>query len=180
MIVTVRELRLRLSEYLREANGGETIVVTNRGMAVAELRGAGLGNRALRERRSSYEAADGTAGGERVGVRALKSNLPHYLGIVRSGRTVMVTDRDEVTAELRPVALDLSRVVIPDSATAEEAALMRRALVEDPPPPEMMPLLLRGEVIYKGRFRVFPPRVKSPPGEPTLSDFLREMRESSH
>ncbi len=37
-----------------------------------------------------------------VGVKLLKSRLSEYLRIVRGGETVLVTDRDEVVAELRP------------------------------------------------------------------------------
>jgi antitoxin (DNA-binding transcriptional repressor) of toxin-antitoxin stability system len=38
-----------------------------------------------------------------VGVKQLKSRLSEYLRLVQSGETVLVTDRDEVVAELRPV-----------------------------------------------------------------------------
>ena len=37
-----------------------------------------------------------------VGIKQLKSRLSEYLRVVRSGETVLVTDRDEVVAELRP------------------------------------------------------------------------------
>jgi antitoxin (DNA-binding transcriptional repressor) of toxin-antitoxin stability system len=37
-----------------------------------------------------------------VGVRQLKSRLSEYLRLVRSGEVELVTDRDEVVAELRP------------------------------------------------------------------------------
>ncbi len=37
-----------------------------------------------------------------VGVKQLKTRLSEYLRLVRSGETVLVTDRDEVVAELRP------------------------------------------------------------------------------
>lgn len=37
-----------------------------------------------------------------VGVKQLKARLSEYLRLVRSGRTVLVTDRNEVVAELRP------------------------------------------------------------------------------
>jgi antitoxin (DNA-binding transcriptional repressor) of toxin-antitoxin stability system len=36
-----------------------------------------------------------------VGVKQLKSRLSEYLRLVRGGETVLVTDRDEVVAELR-------------------------------------------------------------------------------
>lgn len=37
MSVTVRELKSRLSEYLRQATAGQEVVVTSRGMEVARL-----------------------------------------------------------------------------------------------------------------------------------------------
>lgn len=40
----IRELKARLSEYLREVQGGETVLVTDRGRVVAELRSPSPGN----------------------------------------------------------------------------------------------------------------------------------------
>ena len=37
-----------------------------------------------------------------VGVKQLKARLSEYLRLVRAGEVVLVTDRDEVVAELRP------------------------------------------------------------------------------
>ncbi len=37
-----------------------------------------------------------------VGVKQLKARLSEYLRLVRMGETVLVTDRDEVVAEIRP------------------------------------------------------------------------------
>ena len=37
-----------------------------------------------------------------VGVKQLKSRLSEYLRLVRGGETVLITDRDQVVAELRP------------------------------------------------------------------------------
>jgi prevent-host-death family protein len=37
-----------------------------------------------------------------VGVKQLKARLSEYLRLVRTGETVLITDRDEVVAELRP------------------------------------------------------------------------------
>jgi antitoxin (DNA-binding transcriptional repressor) of toxin-antitoxin stability system len=39
----VRELKAKLSEYLRDVAGGETILVTDRGRVVAELRAPSTG-----------------------------------------------------------------------------------------------------------------------------------------
>jgi antitoxin (DNA-binding transcriptional repressor) of toxin-antitoxin stability system len=37
-----------------------------------------------------------------VGVKNLRARLSEYLRLVKSGETVLVTERDEVVAELRP------------------------------------------------------------------------------
>jgi antitoxin (DNA-binding transcriptional repressor) of toxin-antitoxin stability system len=37
-----------------------------------------------------------------VGVKVLKAKLSEYLRLVKAGETVLVTDRDEIIAELRP------------------------------------------------------------------------------
>lgn len=37
-----------------------------------------------------------------VGVKELKARLSEYIRLVRAGETILVTDRDEVVAELRP------------------------------------------------------------------------------
>ena len=37
-----------------------------------------------------------------VGIKQLKAKLSEYLRTVRAGETILVTDRDEVIAELRP------------------------------------------------------------------------------
>ncbi|HWP37359.1 MAG TPA: type II toxin-antitoxin system prevent-host-death family antitoxin [Gemmatimonadales bacterium] len=39
-----------------------------------------------------------------VGVKQLKARLSEYLRMVRAGDSVLVTDRDEVVAELRPAS----------------------------------------------------------------------------
>ena len=42
-----------------------------------------------------------------VGVKQLKSRLSEYLRLVRNGETILVTDRGEVVAELRPARRQL-------------------------------------------------------------------------
>lgn len=37
-----------------------------------------------------------------VGIKRLKARLSEYLRVVKGGETVLVTERDEVVAELRP------------------------------------------------------------------------------
>ncbi len=37
-----------------------------------------------------------------IGVKSLKARLSEYLRLVKAGETILVTERDEVVAELRP------------------------------------------------------------------------------
>jgi len=52
-----------------------------------------------------------------VGVKQLKAKLSEYIRLAKAGETILVTDRDEVVAELRParrqarVAEDLDEVL---------------------------------------------------------------------
>ena len=63
-----------------------------------------------------------------VGVTKLKAKLSEYLRTVRAGETLLVTDRDEVIAEIRPVSgrlpprNDLEEVL---EALAESGELQR-------------------------------------------------------
>ncbi len=66
-----------------------------------------------------------------VGVKQLKSRLSEYLRLVRSGETVLVTDRDEVVAELRPTRRQTVPAESPDElldALAERGELTRASL----------------------------------------------------
>lgn len=45
--VGIRELKTHLSQVLREVQGGETVLVTDRGKVIAELRQPGLGTTTL-------------------------------------------------------------------------------------------------------------------------------------
>ncbi|PWU25245.1 MAG: hypothetical protein C5B48_02300, partial [Candidatus Rokuibacteriota bacterium] len=64
-----------------------------------------------------------------VGVRELKTRLASYLRQVRRGQTIVVTDRGEPVAELRPIALaksnrgaELDRLVAPGHLTRTSQA----------------------------------------------------------
>lgn len=57
-----------------------------------------------------------------VGIKALKAHLSRYIDLVRKGEVVLVTDRDEVVAEIRlPSQLVPSKVSRWDLAMQEEA-----------------------------------------------------------
>ncbi len=59
-----------------------------------------------------------------VGVRELKNSLSEYLRRVRSGESVLVTDRGEIVAELAPPGLGAVDPSIPPGLSA----LSRRGL----------------------------------------------------
>ena|SRR5579863_8073196 len=68
-----------------------------------------------------------------VGVKQLKAMLSEFLRVVRNGETVLVTDRDEVVAELRPAR---PRATSPDSleevldVLSERGELTRAAIAK--------------------------------------------------
>lgn len=67
-----------------------------------------------------------------VGVKQLKAGLSEYLRAVRAGQTILVTDRDEVVAELRP-ARRPAPVAEPDevlTALAEAGQITRAGLAK--------------------------------------------------
>ncbi len=59
-----------------------------------------------------------------VGIRELKNSLSEYLRRVRSGESVLVTDRGEIVAELMPPGRDSSDPSVPPGLSA----LVRRGL----------------------------------------------------
>ena len=56
-MVGARELKTRLGTYLRRVREGRRILVTDRGIAVAELRGVGAGSETREGRLRRLEAA---------------------------------------------------------------------------------------------------------------------------
>jgi antitoxin (DNA-binding transcriptional repressor) of toxin-antitoxin stability system len=60
-----------------------------------------------------------------VGVRELKNRLSEYLRLVRSGESVLVTDRGEVVAELSPPGQSVADSSVPPGLLA----LAKRGLV---------------------------------------------------
>jgi antitoxin (DNA-binding transcriptional repressor) of toxin-antitoxin stability system len=69
-----------------------------------------------------------------VGVKQLKAKLSEYLRLVKGGETILVTDRDEVVAELRPARRQPG---VPDDlgglldALADSAEITRASLPKD-------------------------------------------------
>jgi prevent-host-death family protein len=70
-----------------------------------------------------------------VGIKVLKNNLSKYLKLVRKGETVLVTDRNEVIAEIRrPAAAKTDRL---QAFLEEEARLGRVTLATEDNPRAM-------------------------------------------
>ena len=88
-----------------------------------------------------------------VGVRALKNQLSHYLAQVRSGETVVVTDRG------RPVAR------------------IQRVVLQDELPGSVQRLIEAGNLLYKDPHTdLSPPRYRLLPGRKTMADYVSEQR----
>jgi antitoxin (DNA-binding transcriptional repressor) of toxin-antitoxin stability system len=92
-----------------------------------------------------------------VGVKALKNNLSRYLELVRQGEVVLVTDRDEVVAELRLPSQPILARASPWLAFLEEQA--RRGVLR---------------LATRKRSRVEPPEAALT--ESSAQDLLRESR----
>lgn len=67
-----------------------------------------------------------------VGIKQLKARLSEYIRLAKAGETVMVTERDEVVAELRParrqvpIAADLDALLETLSASGEVTRAAQR------------------------------------------------------
>jgi prevent-host-death family protein len=89
---------------------------------------------------------------DRVGVRELRQNLSVYLRRVKAGETLEVTERGKAVARLMPL-----------------------------PPQTLSPLqvlIAQGRASpATGRIRDLPPPLKLPPGSPSLSEILQQMRD---
>lgn len=95
----------------------------------------------------------------KVGIKLLKNKLSEYLRLVADGEVILVTDRDQVVAELR-APTPATREVLQDEKLAD---LVRRGLITP----------------ARGKGRPMPPL---PPGMPRMTEdefqaMLDEMRE---
>ena len=89
-----------------------------------------------------------------IGIRELRQHASQYIRRVRAGETVIVTDRGEPVAELRPVRRTesiLDRLIAEGRATPPRGDLAEY-LKKHPPAPAR-------------------------PGEPTLTEVLLQMRD---
>ena len=90
-----------------------------------------------------------------VGIKVLKNRLSEYIRLARAGETILVTDRDQVVAELGPPGGGRPK----DSGDAALADLVRDGILSPP---------LRGSA---------DPPVKPPPTM-TLAELLRDLDEA--
>jgi len=81
-----------------------------------------------------------------VGVKALKARLSEYLRQVKAGETILVTDREEVVAEIRPAhrqpvpPADLEEALRRMAEQGEATLCADPDTKWDPPPPAGGPL----------------------------------------
>ena len=85
---------------------------------------------------------------ERVGVRALKASLSRYLGRVRAGETILVTDRGRPVARLVPVGI----------------------------PEHVASLMVEGRVTWSGKPFTPPKQLYRLRPGPPISDYIAEDR----
>ncbi len=81
-----------------------------------------------------------------VGIKVLKNKLSEYVRLAASGETILVTDRDEVVAELSPPRPERSSILA-DVRLAElvRQGILRPPLVASKDPPQSGPPLPPGE-----------------------------------
>src|SRR5688572_10789329 len=83
-----------------------------------------------------------------VGIKVLKNRLSEYVRLAASGETVLVNDRDEVVAELRPPTPGRAEAL----ADARLAEGVRKGWVTPPtekagPPPPGKPVMSMDELL---------------------------------
>ena len=77
-----------------------------------------------------------------IGIKALNSKLSAYVQLAASGETILITDRDRVVAELRPIQ-DTRTTVPADAFLAElvRSGVMSPPLTHSSAPPPKPPSL---------------------------------------
>ena len=83
-----------------------------------------------------------------VGLRELKNQLSDYVRRVRAGETILVTDRGEVVAEIRPPGrAEADTSLPPGLLEMARKGLVRIGGVNDPSAYHRMPALLSAEEV---------------------------------
>lgn len=94
-----------------------------------------------------------------VGIRLLKDKLSKYLKLVRNGEVILVTDRDQVIAEIRQ----------PVRAVQADATRFQ-VFIED--------AAVRGSITMAAAREIFPKTLKDSPGAPIAADTADLLEES--
>ena len=83
-----------------------------------------------------------------VGINTLKNRLSEYVRLAAAGETVLITDRDQVVAQLGPPAAAMSRTVT-DSllADAVRQGLVTPAVLPPGPPPKRRPVARLDQIL---------------------------------
>ena len=84
-----------------------------------------------------------------VGIKALNSKLSEYIRLAASGETILVTDRDQVVAELGPLR-ETRSPVLADAFLAEavrSGVLTPPRLTASGPPPKPPPVATLDEIL---------------------------------
>jgi len=84
-----------------------------------------------------------------VGIKALNSKLSEYVRLASSGETILVTDRDQVVAELGPLR-ETRSPILADAFLAEavrSGALTPPRLTASGPPPKPKPVATLEEIL---------------------------------
>ena len=84
-----------------------------------------------------------------IGLKALKNKLSQYVRLAAAGETVLISDRDQVVAQLG--APDAGRARdLPDALLADavrEGLITPAALPPGPPPPARRPVVRLAEIL---------------------------------
>ncbi len=84
-----------------------------------------------------------------VGIKVLNSKLSEYVRLAESGETILVTDRDQIVAELGPL-LETRNPILADAFLADA---VRSGVVSPPrltasgPPPKPAPVAMPDEIL---------------------------------
>jgi len=85
-----------------------------------------------------------------VGIEALSSKLSEYVRLASSGETILVTDRDQVIAELEPLR-ETRSPILADAFLAEAVRsgvlTPPRLTASGPPPPKPKPVSTLEEIL---------------------------------
>ena len=85
-----------------------------------------------------------------VGIKVLNNKLSAYIQLAAAGETILITDRDRVVAELRPI--DSARTPIPADAFLADlvrSGVMTPPLVRSSKPPQKPPPIASFDAVMR-------------------------------